>query len=177
MQIVIHLIATVSEAYTSLLAAYNHFTNVTWKVTDKPRFQWKLMFFQHAPQPRITHRKLVTLVARPEEGMFKTIFEAIWHLLTTTKVVKYFSYSTGINMHAQFFFYLNINQLDALNFIMSLFHASTCFEHMCSSSGGQNCTIQPLVWLPDDKHTCSKHVESWNKLITKFSASRRLILR
>ena len=41
--------------------------------------------------------------------------------------------------------YLNINQLDALNFIMSLFHASTCFEHMRSSSGGQNCTIQPLV--------------------------------
>ena len=28
---------------------------------------------------------------------------------------------------------------------MSLFHASTCFEHMCSSSGGQNCTLQPLV--------------------------------
>ena len=24
---------------------------------------------------------------------------------------------------------LNINQLDALNFIMSLFHAFTCFEH------------------------------------------------
>ena len=41
--------------------------------------------------------------------------------------------------------YLNINQLDALNFIMSLFQASTCFEHMCSSSGGQNCTTQPLV--------------------------------
>jgi len=40
--------------------------------------------------------------------------------------------------------YLNISQLVALNF-MSLFHASTCFEHMCSSSGGQNCTIQPLV--------------------------------
>jgi len=42
-------------------------------------------------------------------------------------------------------FYLNINQLDALNVIMSLFHAPTCFEHMCSSSGGQNCTIQPVV--------------------------------
>ena len=41
--------------------------------------------------------------------------------------------------------YLNINQLDALSFIMSLFHASACFEHMCSSSGGQNCTIQHLV--------------------------------
>ena len=41
--------------------------------------------------------------------------------------------------------YLNINPLDALNFIMSLFHASTCFEHTCSSSGGQNCTVQSLV--------------------------------
>ena len=40
---------------------------------------------------------------------------------------------------------LNINQLDALNFIMSLFQASTCFEHKCSSSGGQNCAIQSLV--------------------------------
>ena len=37
--------------------------------------------------------------------------------------------------------YLNINQLDALNFIMSLFHASTCFEHTCLSSGGQNYSI------------------------------------
>jgi len=33
--------------------------------------------------------------------------------------------------------FLNINQLDALNFIISLFQASTCFEHMCSSLGGQ----------------------------------------
>ena len=40
-----------------------------------------------------------------------------------------------------------INQLDAQNFCftISLFHASTCFEHMCSSSGGQNCITQPLV--------------------------------
>jgi len=28
-----------------------------------------------------------------------------------------------------YFVYLNINQLDALNFITSLFQASTCFEH------------------------------------------------
>jgi alpha-amylase/alpha-mannosidase (GH57 family) len=33
--------------------------------------------------------------------------------------------------------FININQLDALNFIISLFQASTCFEHVCSSSGGQ----------------------------------------
>jgi hypothetical protein len=44
-------------------------------------------------------------------------------------------------------FVLVTNQLDAQNFCftISLFHASTCFEHMCSSSGGQNCIIQPLV--------------------------------
>ena len=30
------------------------------------------------------------------------------------------------------YIYLNINQHDALNFIMSLLHASTCFEHKCS---------------------------------------------
>ena len=29
------------------------------------------------------------------------------------------------------FTFLNINQLDALNFIISLFQASTCFKHMC----------------------------------------------
>jgi len=40
---------------------------------------------------------------------------------------------------------LVINQLDAQNFCfaISLFHACSCF--MCSSSGGQNCIIQPLV--------------------------------
>ena len=59
--------------------------------------------------------------------------------------------------------YLNINQLDELNFIMSLFHVSICFEHMCSSSEGQNCTIQPLV---------SSHWKSeWSKItkITKIT--------
>ena len=43
------------------------------------------------------------------------------------------------------YLFLNISQLDALNFTISLFQASTCFEHMCSSSGGQNCIIQSLV--------------------------------
>ena len=51
------------------------------------------------------------------------------------------------------YLFININQLDALNFIISLFQAATCFEHMCS-----------------------KHVEAWNKLIIKFSASSWLIL-
>jgi len=44
-------------------------------------------------------------------------------------------------------FFSVINQLDAQNFCftVSLFHASTCFEHMCSSSGGQNCITQPMA--------------------------------
>ena len=29
---------------------------------------------------------------------------------------------------------------------------------------------------PDDEHKCTKHVEAWNKLIKKFSASSWLIL-
>ena len=89
-----------------------------------------------------------------------------------------------------------INRLDAQNFCftISLFHVSTCFEHMCSSSGGQNCITQPLVsshlfqyddtrgcvmqfWPPDNEHMCSKHVDAWNKLIVKqkFCASSWLI--
>ena len=43
------------------------------------------------------------------------------------------------------YLFININQLDALNFLISLFQASACFEHMCSSSGGQNCIIQSLI--------------------------------
>ena len=42
---------------------------------------------------------------------------------------KYSSNIVGVNSKLFKRIYLNINQLDALNFIMSLFHASTCFEH------------------------------------------------
>ena len=47
------------------------------------------------------------------------------------------------------YIYLNINQIDAINFVMSLFHASTCFEHMCSSSGGQKLyyTVSGIITL------------------------------
>ena len=84
--------------------------------------------------------------------------------------------------------FLNINQLDALNFIISLFQASTCFEHMCSSSSLNLCTGRPPigVMIPETviynfalltmSTWCSKHVEALNKLIIKFSASSCLIL-
>ena len=41
-----------------------------------------------------------------------------------------FTYSMKLKYEWNFF-YLNINQLYALNFMMGLFHASTCFEPMC----------------------------------------------
>ena len=69
-----------------------------------------------------------------------TLHEDLCTFMTTSLMI--FWYFAD---RASQYIYLNIKQLDALNFIMSIFHASTCFEHMCSSSGGQNCTIQPLV--------------------------------
>jgi len=57
-------------------------------------------------------------------------------------------------------FILVINQLDAQNFCftISLFHASTCFQHMCSSSGGQNGITQPVhetaTYRCDDTRSC-----------------------
>jgi len=46
-----------------------------------------------------------------------------------------------------FMFISVINQFDAQNFCftVSLFHVSTCFQHMYSLSGSQNCITQPLV--------------------------------
>ena len=59
------------------------------------------------------------------------------------------------------YLFININQLDALNFIISLFHASTCFEHMCSLSGGQKFyftvsgIITPIgVMIPHHTYRC-----------------------
>ena len=43
----------------------------------------------------------------------------------------------------------------------------------CDDTRG--CIVQ--FWPPDDEHMWSKHVEAWNKLIIKFSASSWLILR
>jgi len=47
------------------------------------------------------------------------------------------------------YLFLNINELDALNIIISLFQASTCFEHMRSSSGGQKFyyTVSGIITL------------------------------
>ena len=89
------------------------------------------------------------------------IYQATRHHVS--KHVTFHNHSSG---NLSLCLFLNIKQLDALNFIMSLFEASTCFEHMCSSSGGQklyytvsgiidtrDCIIQflPCIRLVDIK--------------------------
>ena len=49
-----------------------------------------------------------------------------------------------LTVHLSIFIYY-INQLDALNFIISLFQASTCFEHHVLIVRRANCIIQSLV--------------------------------
>ena len=73
------------------------------------------------------------------------------------------------------YLFLNINQLDALNFIISLFQASTCFEH--NQLDALNFIISLFQACTCFEHMCSKHVQAWNKLIINFSASSWLILR
>ena len=41
----------------------------------------------------------------------------------------FFNFNILLTVHLNIFI-ININQLDALNFIISLFQASTCFEHV-----------------------------------------------
>jgi len=66
-------------------------------------------------------------------------------MMTTPKHVGAF-FDVLLTMHLSIFISV-IKQIDAQNicFTISLFHVSTCFEHMCSSSEGQNCIIQPLL--------------------------------
>jgi len=66
-------------------------------------------------------------------------------MLSVCRNGTYFVEQTNITIYLL----LNINQLDALNFIISLFQASTCFEHMCSSSGGQKLyyTVSGIITL------------------------------
>jgi len=83
-----------------------------------------------------------------------TLFFFILLFVLCQSFLLYVASSTPINffldvlltVHLSIFISV-INQLDAQHFCftISLFHAFTCFEHMCSLSGSQNCITQPLV--------------------------------
>ena len=55
-----------------------------------------------------------------------------WFLWTVRRIFLIFCWPC-----ISIYLFININQLDTLNFIISLFQASKCFEHVCLSSGGQ----------------------------------------
>jgi len=95
-------------------------------------------------------------VYRRISGPVYDIEKENWKILTNKEIYARVKKKTYCNRDNKFCISV-INQPDAQNFCftISLLHASTCFEHMCSSSGGQNCITQP----PDDEHMCSKHVE------------------
>jgi len=60
--------------------------------------------------------------------------------------IKYTFFYVLLTVHLSIFNSV-INQLDAqtFGFTISLLYASKYFDHMCSSSGCQNCIVQPLV--------------------------------
>jgi len=87
-------------------------------------------------------------------GSYFYYYQVIFENKFQWKMTDFF-FDVLLTMHLSIFISI-FNQLDAQNccFTISLFHASTCFEHMCS-----------------------KHVEAWNKLAVKekFCASSWLI--
>jgi len=84
-------------------------------------------------QPLVSSHLSVTVPCTPTCVMIQMLYNTLFFYVLLT-------------VHLSIFFSV-INQFDAQNFCftISLFHASTCFEHMWSSSGGQNCITQPLV--------------------------------
>ena len=69
-----------------------------------------------------------------------------WYTYDLYCIYIYIYFDVLLTVHLSIFISL-FNQLDAQNLFHKwvLFHASTWFEHMCSSSGVQNCITQPLV--------------------------------
>ena len=70
------------------------------------------------------------------------------HALIIRQSKLLYTASHYISLYLTISHYISLfNQLDEQNLFHSevLFHGYTCFEHMRSSPGGQNCITQPLV--------------------------------
>ena len=96
-------------------------------------------------------------------NIFRYIHQQIHSIkYNTIQIIQYISFWYFADRASQYI-HLNINQLDALHFIISLFHASTCFEHICSSSGGK--IVLNSLWY---HHT---ETSEWSKItkITKIT--------
>ena len=143
------------------------------------RLPWTQIFVSSSKfQLYVTQNKLGSQIYSKTRARLWSVLELTQHLHTwqhnQEKLPHFVRLYTRHGMKTFVFdLFLNINQLDALHFIISLFHASTCFEHMCSSSGGQ--IVLYSLW---NHHTCrwSSRAQIERGLI-KFSASGWLILR
>ena len=93
------------------------------------------------------------------QRLYNTILTSWWwaHVLETCRGMKYTYCKTKIlciKLIKYWDKYTKVSQSAKHDegFAISLFHTSTCFEHMCPSSGDQNCITQPLV---------SSHLQAW----------------
>jgi len=102
----------------------------------------------------IIHASDVAMSNRPPDIHCLAHMSHIWEIPDFNPTVENDSRVTFVFRYFQMLFISVINQLDAQSFCftVSFFHASTCFEHMCSSSGGQNRIIQ---------HLASSHRNKW----------------
>ena len=82
-------------------------------------------------------------------GNYRRSPRFIWCTCTRCSAMIRGTYLCFLWHYGTIYLFLNINKLGALNFIISLFQASTCFEHMCSSSGGQKLyyTVSGIIIL------------------------------
>ena len=107
------------------------------------KFKKKQHFFVHKPLFQICD---CIVIENPPHAInhWSTTYQQLTLFLTVQTYRR--SFEALLTVHFSIFISV-INQLDAQKFCftISLFHASTCFDHMCSSSGGQNCITQPLV--------------------------------
>ena len=79
--------------------------------------------------PEISFASLTEMSLQPDVNVIKglTLITVLTPEVFQVIITKYFFFIYFADRASQYI-YLNINQPDALNF-MSLFHASTCFEH------------------------------------------------
>ena len=68
-------------------------------------------------------------IKREHNGLPYWVCPSVCTLYVKNTLYRFFFYFYFADRASQYTC-LNINQLDALNFIMSLLHASTCFEHV-----------------------------------------------
>jgi len=65
----------------------------------------------------------------------------IWRIKTNKELNELINYWNIINYLSQYL----TNLMQKICFTISFISWLSCFEHMCSSSGGQKCIAQPLV--------------------------------